>query len=754
MPPFLCCSPSLKSSPISPEEKKHTVCSPHKKVLDGSARDVPTEAAPAAKQICKFETFLDEALLPGQLPEPSGDAAPRRSFDAEKTTGVPLLEDTFSCSTRSRSYVAVAGSMAEARQPCPAELAPAGSTTSLTKLRIPAHLQSSSTSFADDYRDGEQVMSPASFSDLGHSLLSAGSFQGSGRGLRPSSPRAQNLGSVWLLMEPPLVRSVSRRSGQRRLYRQFQLGDADGAGAPFVTAQFEQQDGTAGQAVADAVMEANGSSTQVVAKSVASAIQQSYAVRRAALQQLQMELDAAEALPCCPLLLLPHRVYEQPDAVHVVYDSMGEYVDLNTFLREKERLPESSCRSVMRQLLQALSVLHERRWVHRNISTETVWVSEAQLAQTQQLAQPQPQLQSLAQPFQGQEALDEVELLSETLPSPKQISAAKSFVAIHTHALPASDSAGGDSQSRARSSSHCSRPTGGWLPATEDPPLPEPASSLSALLPQPKRASHSGSNGSSCSGSARGRCPPSQLQRLQQTQVHVKLGGLALALRPDVDPDTGQDKPLRELLGCVYHLAPEAISGTGYGRPADVWALGVLLYMLLTGRSPFPGQNELEVMTRVLLAVTAMESAPGPPGRRPTSPHDGQAPLGPVSPLPAPLQLLPGQTVTTDSQLASGSVAFVCKPDDGQSGSSVPSSHQPCGETVMRDSGADAASSSGLRERKPLQELVVQAVLEAHASAACWEVLAGMLVAEPKQRLTVAELLRLPWFASRGEGEV
>ncbi|GIL89401.1 hypothetical protein Vretimale_18721 [Volvox reticuliferus] len=747
MPPFLCCSPSSRSFPVSPEEKKHTVCSPHKKVLDGSANGVPTEPTSGAKQIYKFKTLLDEALLPGQLPDPSGDAAPHRSFDAEKRTGVPLLEDTFSCSTRSRSY-GVAVGMTEARQPCTAELAPAGPATSLTKLRIPAHLHGSSASFADDYREGEQVMSPASFSDLGKCPPTACSSEGCGS--------APNLGSVWLLMEPPLISSVSRRSGQSRLYRQFQLADPDWAGAPFVTPQLVQQDGTAGQTVAGAAIEASRSSTHVAAVSVTSITQHSCAVRRAVLQQLQAELDTAEALPCCPLLLLPHRVYEQPHTVHVVYDSTGQYVDLYTFLRMKERLPESACRSVMRQLLQALSVLHERRWVHRNISTETVWISEAQLPQAQQLTQPQSQLQSLAQPRQGQEALDEVEVLSETLPSPNQPPAAKAFATIHTPALAVFDSAGGDSQSRPRSDNHRSRPTGGWLPATEDTPQPEPASSLSAFLPQSKRASHSGSSSSCCCGSTHGRCQPSQLQRLQQTQLHVKLGGLALAQRPDVDPDTGQDRPLRELLGCVYHLAPETISGTGYGRPSDVWALGVLLYMLLTGRPPFPGQNELEVMTRVLLAVSATESGLGPPDRRPTSPDDGQAPLWLVSPLPAPVQLLPGQTVTKDPQSASGTLALVCKSDDGctQSDSGVPSCHQPTGAAAIRDSGTDAMFIWGPRERRPLQELVVQAVLEAHASAACREVLAGMLVPEPKQRLTAAELLRLPWFASRGDGEV
>ena len=40
-------------------------------------------------------------------------------------------------------------------------------------------------------------------------------------------------------------------------------------------------------------------------------------------------------------------------------------------------------------------------------------------------------------------------------------------------------------------------------------------------------------------------------------------------------------------VGTPYYLAPEVINGDPYGRKADVWALGVLLYELATLRKPF-----------------------------------------------------------------------------------------------------------------------------------------------------------------------
>ena len=47
-------------------------------------------------------------------------------------------------------------------------------------------------------------------------------------------------------------------------------------------------------------------------------------------------------------------------------------------------------------------------------------------------------------------------------------------------------------------------------------------------------------------------------------------------------------------------MAPEIVSKTEYaGPPADIWALGVLLYALLCGRFPFKGQNDKELYQNI-----------------------------------------------------------------------------------------------------------------------------------------------------------
>ena len=57
--------------------------------------------------------------------------------------------------------------------------------------------------------------------------------------------------------------------------------------------------------------------------------------------------------------------------------------------------------------------------------------------------------------------------------------------------------------------------------------------------------------------------------------------------------DCGLAKPLKEdqhtftMCGTPVYFAPEVIKSTGYGRKAEIWALGVLLHELLSGNPPF-----------------------------------------------------------------------------------------------------------------------------------------------------------------------
>ena len=48
------------------------------------------------------------------------------------------------------------------------------------------------------------------------------------------------------------------------------------------------------------------------------------------------------------------------------------------------------------------------------------------------------------------------------------------------------------------------------------------------------------------------------------------------------------DKKMNQTYGTAYYIAPDVLIGD-YNEKCDVWSIGVLLYILLTGRPPFDG---------------------------------------------------------------------------------------------------------------------------------------------------------------------
>jgi serine/threonine protein kinase len=46
-------------------------------------------------------------------------------------------------------------------------------------------------------------------------------------------------------------------------------------------------------------------------------------------------------------------------------------------------------------------------------------------------------------------------------------------------------------------------------------------------------------------------------------------------------------------------VAPEVANGDGVGLAADMWSVGIITYLLLSGHSPFRGANDRETLTHI-----------------------------------------------------------------------------------------------------------------------------------------------------------
>ncbi|PKA66673.1 Serine/threonine-protein kinase OXI1 [Apostasia shenzhenica] len=69
------------------------------------------------------------------------------------------------------------------------------------------------------------------------------------------------------------------------------------------------------------------------------------------------------------------------------------------------------------------------------------------------------------------------------------------------------------------------------------------------------------------------------------------------------DSDLQQQSPTAKsnsFVGTEDYVAPEIITGTGHDFAVDWWCLGVMLYEMLYGRTPFRGQNRKETFYRIL----------------------------------------------------------------------------------------------------------------------------------------------------------
>src|SRR5262245_60937972 len=92
-----------------------------------------------------------------------------------------------------------------------------------------------------------------------------------------------------------------------------------------------------------------------------------------------------------------------------------------------------------------------------------------------------------------------------------------------------------------------------------------------------------------------------------EDSAFVKIGDYGLSKFISCSRRSGQT----ESVGTFHYMAPEIGKGV-YGKEIDIYALGVVLFEMLTGRVPFDGESSQEIIMKHLTAEPDLSGVPQP----------------------------------------------------------------------------------------------------------------------------------------------
>eukprot|EP00578_Thalassiosira_sp_NH16_P010198 CAMPEP_0181125046 /NCGR_PEP_ID=MMETSP1071-20121207/26828_1 /TAXON_ID=35127 /ORGANISM="Thalassiosira sp., Strain NH16" /LENGTH=450 /DNA_ID=CAMNT_0023210437 /DNA_START=30 /DNA_END=1382 /DNA_ORIENTATION=- len=92
-------------------------------------------------------------------------------------------------------------------------------------------------------------------------------------------------------------------------------------------------------------------------------------------------------------------------------------------------------------------------------------------------------------------------------------------------------------------------------------------------------------------------------EKVDREKSPIKLIDLGLSIR-----HARNCPPLSNIVGTSYYMAPELLGGS-YDRSCDLWSVGVIAYVLLSGRPPFNGSNEDVIFNKIRRGQFRMNSS-------------------------------------------------------------------------------------------------------------------------------------------------
>lgn len=97
------------------------------------------------------------------------------------------------------------------------------------------------------------------------------------------------------------------------------------------------------------------------------------------------------------------------------------------------------------------------------------------------------------------------------------------------------------------------------------------------------------------------------VQNVPTAAARVKLTGIGIG--PLLNYEGHVPGTRAELEQSLPYMAPEELSGTAGDHRADIWALGIILYEMVTGRQPFQSSSVPELVTQILLSTPDLSVA-------------------------------------------------------------------------------------------------------------------------------------------------